>query len=370
MARLFSAIFSRKWLVLALAGGAVLVLGLGAMCSSSIGVIPPESDPKLTTPILAIEALTANSLYYNGAARRWLLLLRPELVNTEEKDANSERSRALAQAVQSSQVFRQLDRRARFDTVLLVGDPSEYHPLLQHLLETKDWTLSYLDHTSLVFKRTAARAWQPSDLGPIRKHFGRKQEAVFLAQAATKMLAVRMSAPAKELLDAAETLDPKAVDVWNGLAIYRMNRGEWSEALSNADRALALRPAFLPAVASKTQILFSTRKFDEALTLSAKLLAAHPDDPGLLFYHAKIAHERHAYGDEIDALRKLITLAEQGSRPTSGYRIYLAQAHAARSEAEPAIAEFSRALADPELSKEQRRFAEELLTQIKTRSGL
>ena len=364
--RLLSAIYSRKWLALALAG--VVVLGIVALCS--VEVAPAKKSPQLTTPMLAIDALTANSLYYNGGARPWLLARRPELLNAEEKDEGSERSRALVQAVQSPQLFRQLDRRTRFDTLLLVGDPSQYHPLLEHLLEAKDWTLSYLDHTSLVFRRGVSRAWQPSDLAPIRKHFEKKEEAIFLAQAATKMLALRMSAPAKELLDQAVTLDPKAVDVWNGLAIYRMNRGEWNEALSDANRALGIDPSFLPAVASKTQILFSTRKFEEALTLSAKLLQGHPDDPGLLFYHAKIAHQRHAYGEEIDALRKLIALAEQGARPTSGYRIYLAQAHAARSEAPEAIAEFSRALADPELSKEQRKFAEELLAQIKSRSSL
>lgn len=351
----------------------LLIAGLLA-ATVAVALWSPErrkpQSPELVTPMLAVNGLTAGSLYYNSAARPWLLARRPELVRSEEKDANSERSRALVQAVQSPQLFRQLDRRLRFDILLLVGDPSQYRPLLEHLLEAKDWKLTYLDHTSLVFRRGAARPWQPSDLVPLRERFGKHEEATFLAQAATKLLAVRMPGPAKQLLDQAETLDSRSVETWNGLAIYRMNRGEWSEALSNVNRALGFDADFLPAVATKTQILFSTRKFDEALTLSARLLEKHPDDPGLLFYHAKIAHERHAYGEEIDALRKLITLAENGSRPTSGYRIYLAQAHAARSEAKEAVTEFSRALEDPDLSKEQRKFAEELLAQIKSRTSL
>ncbi len=363
---LTSAIFSKKWLV----GLVVTALAVSAWAFVFWKKQTPKVSAELATPMLAIDALAGQTIYYNGATRPWLLSRRPELLSAEEKDDGSERTRALAQAVQSPPLFRQLDRRLRFDTLVLVGDPSEYRPLLDHLLEAKDWTLTYLDHTSLVFKRGTVRAWQPGDLAAIRKHFGKQEEPIFLAQAATKILALRKSPEAKRLLDEAQALDAKAPDVWSALAVYRMNRGEWSQALTNVDRALALDPDFLPAIASKTQILFATRKFDDALTLSNRLLAAHPDDPRLLFYHAKIAHERHAYGEEIDALEKLIALAEEGRRPTSGYRIYLGQAYAARSEAQPAIAEFSLALADPDLSKEQRKFAEDLLAQIKSRAGL
>ena len=73
------------------------------------------------------------------------------------------------QAVQNPKLFRQLDRQHRFDTLLLVGDPSQYRPLLEHLLEAKDWTLQYLDHTSLIYRRSAETPWKPDDFVAIRE---------------------------------------------------------------------------------------------------------------------------------------------------------------------------------------------------------
>jgi hypothetical protein len=69
-------------------------------------------------------------------------------------------------------------------------------------------------------------------------------------------------------------------------------------------------------------------------------------------------------------LQKLIALAEASGQPVTGYRLYLAQAHAAAGEAQPSIDQFRLVLADATISKEQRRFAEETLAQIRSRSGL
>ena len=69
-------------------------------------------------------------------------------------------------------------------------------------------------------------------------------------------------------------------------------------------------------------------------------------------------------------MRTLIQVAEKAGRPASGYRVYLGQALAAQGAAPPAIDELNRALADPQLPTEQRKFASELLGQIKSRSGL
>ena len=149
-----------------------------------------------------------------------------------------------------------------------------------------------------------------------------------------------------------------------------MNRGEWKQGLDAADKALDLDDDFLPALATKAQILFATKQFGEAYDISKGLVEKRPEDPNLLFYHAKIAHEAHAYGAEIEVLEKLIALAERDSRPTSGYRIYLAQAYATDGQAKPSIEQFQRALSDPDLPPEQRDFAEKTLAQVKSRSGL
>lgn len=329
----------------------------------------PAPNPLLLTPNLALAAVHSQSLYFNGPARPWLLSKRPDLLRAEDKPEHSERTRNLAQAVQSSKLFRRLDRDYRFDTLLFVGDPSQYHPLLEHLLDTKDWTLTYLDHTSLIFKRGQVTPWQPSDLKPIRARFSsRTDEATFLGLCGTKLLALRLAPSAKELLDQGAVLDPESLEVLGALANYHINRGEWNLALKHAKHALAIDPDFRPALASESQIYYSTKRFEEALVASKKLIQATPDEPNLLFYHAKIAHQRHAYGDEAAALNRLIALGTEGGRAVSGYQIYLGQAYASKGDAQPAIEEFTKALKDPELSEEQRDFAQGLLTQIKSRA--
>jgi hypothetical protein len=330
-----------------------------------------KESPLLDAPTLALASLSAKSLFFNPAAKPWLLAQRPELLVEDDRDERSERARMMRQAVEIPKLFRQCDRKYRFDTLLLVGEPGQSRQLIEHLVETQDWTLSYVDHTSIVFKRDGAAAWQPADLERIARGFAEKREqARVLALAAVKLLVLRRNAEARACLDRAEALDARVPEIWNAKAIERMNRGEWGAAKADADHALALDEGFLPALATKTQVLFSTKKFDEAFRLSERLVAAHPNDPALLFYHAKISHQAHAFTAEVRALRRLIERAEAAGHETIGYRIYLAQAHAAAGDAEPAITEFTRALADPAISAEQRDYAEKMLAQIKTRSGL
>lgn len=327
--------------------------------------------PLLTAPTLALEHVPAGALYYNGPARPWLAAQRPELLSADDTDERSERARRFAQAVQSPKLFRQLDRQNRFETLLLMGDPSLYRPLLEHLLETRDWTLAYLDHTSLIYRRGGeGPGWSAEALRQGKERFtDHGDQALFLAQAALKLLAVRRNSEALAALEEALALNDRLPDAWNGMAIYRMNRGEWPLALSKVDRALELDRNFLPATATKAQILYATKKFSEAYELSRTLIEAFPDDPGLLFYHAKISHEAHAYTDEIRTLQRLIGRAEAENQPQTGYRLYLAQALAADGQATPAMAEFTRVLADPNISEPERKFASEILAQIKTRTG-
>jgi hypothetical protein len=328
-------------------------------------------DPALMTPRLAIEAVPAGSVYFNGPARPWLLTQRPELLTPEDRDTGSERSRSFAQAVQNPKLFRTLDRQNRFSSLLFVGDPSQYRPLLDHLLDTKDWRVAYLDHAGVIFRRGDEGGWNAAQVGGLASRFPQsRDQAIFLAQAATKLVAVREPQAARELLDRATALDPKLPEAWNGLALLHMSRGEWRAALTQAERALAIDDDFLPALASKAQILFSVKKFSDAYEVSKRLVERQPEDPGILFYHAKIAHEAHAYREEVKVLEKLIALAEKDSRPVTGYRIYLAQAHAAAGDAKPSIEQFQLVLADTEITPEQRTFASETLAQIKSRSGL
>ena len=354
--------------VLAITVLTVLALGV------KVWFFTERDGPLIATPRLAIEALPAGgTLYYNGPARPWMLSLRPELLTAEDRDERSDRARALVQAVQNPKLFRQLDRQRRFDALLLTGDPSQYRPLLEHLLEARDFAPVYVDATSVIFRRDAARAWEVGDLAAVREKFAQapvRERAKFLALTGGRLVALRRADEGRKLLDEALALNPKSREAWSGMALLHMNRGANKEAMEAAEKALAIDGKYLPALATRTQLLYASKYFSDAYELSTKLVKRVPDDPGILFYHAKIAHEAHAYRAEIAALVRLIAMAEAAERPVAGYRVYLGQAYASAGDAKPAVEAFAKALADPELPVDQREFAEDNLARIRKRAGL
>jgi tetratricopeptide (TPR) repeat protein len=310
-------------------------------------------------PRLALAVLKGPVVYGNGAALGWLQREKPALLPIKKLQPK------MAQATQDSQLFRQLDREQRIDEVWLLGEPSSYKPLLDHLLETKDFALSYLDHTSVIFRR-GGEAWSETQLKQAMASFSDSRERAYAeALAATKLIAVRQGEPALKLLEAAQAASSAVPEVWSGWAGYRISKGLWADALTAAEKALAIDPNFMPAVACRAQCYYSTKHFSNAWNEGERLLAANPDDPAMLFYHAKLAHEARAFQAEVASLQKLIGLAEKAGANVSGYRVYLAQAYAATNDADNAMDQVTLALLDTSLPREQRQFADELLGQIK-----
>lgn len=345
---------------------ALLLVALGlAACHRSD---PATDAPWVSTPELALAQVEARPVFYNAPARPWLQAKRPELLENDDRATDSQRALGYVQAVQNPKQFRQLDRQQRFATVLLVGDPSQYRPILDHLLETRDWKLAYLDHAALIFRREVPAAWQPKQLDELRTklaNVSEKTRARVLAQVATKLVAVRELPAAKTVIDEAEKADNGEAEVWSAQANYRLALGDWKGAIASADKALKIEPESPAALGCMAQALYASKRFEEAFGFSARLLAKLPDEPGVLFYHAKIAHEGKRWEDEIPALKKLIALAEKAQRPVSGYRIYVAQAYASAGERDLSIAEFDAALRDPDLPEEQRKYANESVMKLR-----
>ena len=343
-------------------------------------LFPPP--PVITTPQLACAEVQGRSLYFNGHALPWLEKLRPELLTAEDRDRTSSRARAFLQAPQNPRLFRQLDRQFRFDTLMLVGDPSNYQRLLEHLLEPepekRDFRLVYLDHWAYIFKRNAGRAWQTTDADPVRQKLGNlraRDQATFLAMAAGKMLAIHQVDAAKRWLDGAKDLDSRSIDVLGGIASYHIAIAHWTEAETYADKALAKNPDFIPALAAKIQAMRATRHNIDAFKYSQRLNSLLPEEPVRLWQHAQLAHEAKEIPVEIDALTRLITLARDEERPTAEYEFYLGEAHAHAAiddatHAPLALEHLRRAVADPLLPAKKREFAEERIGIIRKRTGL
>ncbi len=333
---------------------------VGAYFMTRRAAHPPSAN--LTTPAFAVDALNARTLFYTPLARETLSTKRPGLLNPAEE-------KAFGLAAQNPVLWRQLDHRLHFDALLLSGDANVYRPLLQHLLETHDWVLTYLDQTSMIWKRRPATAWTPDDLSALEKKFAGADRALFLVGVANKVLALGQTQLAKSLLDQAIALDGKSADARTQLALYHAQIGQWQGALDGCNRALAIDPNFSPALNAKAQILLGQGRFDEALEISQRIADADPQDPAALFLNAKIAHAAHAFQSEIKTMRALLELAEKCGAPTSGYRIYLGQAYATDGQAQPSLDEFQKAAAANDLSTEQRKFVEEAIARIKSRTG-
>lgn len=339
-------------------------------------------SPMVSTPRIALEKLEARSLYYNNMARPWLMQWRVDLLTAEDKDEKSARVVSFAQAPQSPRLFRQLDRQYRFDTVLLVDDPSRYQRLLDHLLEPepdkRDFKLVYLDHWTLVFKRGAAREWEPRDSDLVKQRMAglhSEDRAAFLSMAAMKMLAVRQSEAAKRWLDEAVSADGSSVDALTGLAQYYVWLGKWKEAEAYADKVLAQNENSAGAVAVKVLTMRATKHMLDAFKLSEKLNTLIPEDPVRLWQHAQLAHESQQFAAEIAALTRLIKLAKEEERPVGEYEFHLGEAHAFaamknETHAPMAVEHLNNALADPSLPADKRKFAEERLATIRERTGL
>ena len=345
-------------------------------------LFPPP--PVVMTPQLACAEVQAHSVYYNGIALPWLEKLRPELLTAEDRDAGSSRRRAFVQAPQNPKLFRQLDRQLRFDTLLLVGDPSNYQRLLDHLLEPepekRDFRLVYLDHWAFIFKRATAeaRVWEPADAESVRRQLGNirsRDQATFLAMAAGKMLAIRKVDAAKRWLDEANALNSTSIDVLGGIAGYQIAIAHWTEAETYADKALAKNPDFIPALSAKILAMRATHHNIDAFKFSKRLNTLLPEEPVRLWQHAQLAHEAKEIPVEIAALTRLIALAQEEGRPVAEYEFFLGQAHAGEAgnnveHAPLALDHLRRAVADPMLPADKRRFAEERIGIIRERTGL
>jgi tetratricopeptide (TPR) repeat protein len=353
-----------------------VILGVVALVMGGryvwVEFVEPRVHPAGATfyePVLLLAEVKGRSLFLSPTARDAAVRLRPELLTADDRDPASMRSRSFQQAMLHERLFDALADRYSFDEVVLSGDASQLQNMADHLLAERRYELVYLDHWGVIFSKAGAgrTRWHPAQLDALRARMGslrRRDEAAFLAQTARKLLMVKEYAQAGAWLLEAVKTDAKSADSWAALGSYHMASGQFASGIDAANRALECSANFVPALAVKAQCLFSMKRFIDAYGVSRDLLKRVGDDPSLLFYHAKIAHEAGALEEEIATLKRLIDLAEKAGRPAASYRLYLGQAYAKTGAGPEAIAALRASLTEGALSKSEEEFARKSLEQV------
>jgi len=251
--------------------------------------------------------------------------------------------------------WRALDREHRFGAVFFIGRSNEYQPLLDHLLQSPDWGLAWVDAHGICFKRGAGTAWTPPEPGIELS----QEEALELSMTAQNLAAAGLNGPARKAFNAAALAAPDLPEVAARRASFFAARGQWTEALDEAERASALRRNYPPAIQIQVQALMETRRPLEAWRAAEQLISFSPDDPYSLFLHARAANAVRAHYAEEKSLVRLIELSETYGLPVEAYRIYLGQCYARQGLAGPALAQLDQVLNSEHLNEDQRRLLQE-----------
>lgn len=114
---------------------------------------------------------------------------------------------------------------------------------------------------------------------------------------------------AKKELDRAIELDDQSSRAWHTLAIWHAALGQVDEALAALRRARELEPMVLQYSGNHARVLYSARRYDEAIEILKPLVAANPH-----FNHARsvLAWSLMATGDLAGAEEQLRLVAEPG----------------------------------------------------------
>jgi len=342
--------------------------------------LPPEPlSPELGTPKLSMAQISpsqhAKPLFFTMSAlpyvkehwEEWGKAFHSPSLVAEEIAVPCEA------ALQSVENWNVLDHKWRFGTLLLMGDPAGFRPLLEYLRKSPEWTLTQLDPTSLVFERAPARAWSTADLTQVldcfQTHSATEQKTARVL-IAHRLMYLKEVPVAKKLLEEALKLEPRSKEAWTEMAQLHGMQGEWQESLAAAERALASESYYLPAQKAQAQALYSLGALDRALDVTRNLYQAAPADLPTLLLHAKATHAAHSFIEEIDVLQRMISLLEANSQPVGPWQVYLGQAYASAGNSLMAEELFKTALKDETLSDAQRAYVLQSLERIDSKSDL
>ena len=318
------------------------------------------SDLRLVLPAeLAdqVRALDQAKTFANPSALAHLLLFAP----------NSAASVSMADSVRLSTnpaQWREGLRRAKWNAVLLSGTLGEYRPLLDHLMGSPDWHLASVTNHGFLFlygsglpARSLEAFQYATDL----------ETAIYLAQISGYYDAIRRTSDARACIERALELAPNSITVLSHAATFAAAHKRWQDTIGYSRRALARDHGLAHAKLVQALALLETGDADKAQELVDEVLPQSPDDPYTLFLSARIRRSLNDYVREAESLEKLVAIGQKAGISTANYRIYLGQAYARQSLAEPALQNYRAALNSGQLDAKQAEEVQDAINSIESK---
>ena len=306
---------------------ALLVAGLGtfeAFQASRSDI----RDIRLLSPIDLLEQAGEGRVFLNAPALSAARLLSPG-VASRAPDARSIRELAA-----SPVRWREEDRRASFQAILLSVPLEESRPLVEMLNSSPEWHLAKIDNQGLLYRRGREPAGKPM--------FSNKRDsALNHAQTAMVMHFLGKNKDAREWMSKARQTAPRDPLVLTQSATLAAALKQWPTTKKEAELALKEDPSSTQARYLLALALLETGNISGAAGESSALSA---NAPSVLWLQARISREANDPTTEIAALEKLLALAEKQKEEPTIIHIHLAQAWAKRGFATQALENYNAAL--------------------------
>ncbi|MEX1118535.1 MAG: hypothetical protein WEB60_07045, partial [Terrimicrobiaceae bacterium] len=258
-------------------------------------------------------------------------------------------------------------RQNDWNAVILAGPPSEFQPLLEHLLTSPDWRLEALTNWGWLFRR------EPGPSNPLPKpeavdRGSPVDSAIYLSQLSARFDVMKATVPARAAMERALELAPNDANVRIHAATFALVRERWQDVVAHARGALRANRSMSQAHALAARGYLESGDLDSAEKSATSALTLAPSDLSTRFLLARIQRSQGAYRAEAETLERLVSDSKNAGLPTAGHLAYLGQSYAQVGNAASAAKNYREALASNQLNEEQKAAVLEALEIIQTRS--
>lgn len=292
-------------------------------------------DIRLLAPVELLHQAGEGRLFLNAPALSAARLLSPSLAS-RAPDAQ-----AIKPLASWPVRWREEDRSAPFQSILLAVPLEDSRPLVEMLNSSPEWHLAKINNQGLLYRRSKEPEDDPS-AAPVFTN--NRDTALHDAQTAMVMHFLGKNKDAREWMAKARQASPRDPLVLTQSATLAAALKQWPTTKKEAESALQEAPSSTQARYLLALALLETGNIPGAANESATLSAKASNTPSVLWLQARISRQANDPTTEIAALEKLLALAQKQKEEPTLIHIHLAQAWAKRGFATQALENYNAAL--------------------------